>query len=124
MKFIDDMLAEKRAQMEKLQIEIETLESAKRRASGEPEIQAKAKTRRSNVKGFLIDLLRQANSTGLNAASAVEMAAKLGEHLERGTASSLLSRFKSEGVVTYDGNVYRLKQPVAAEQNEDTAAMH
>ena len=29
---------------------------------------------------------------------------------ERNTVSSLLSRFKSEGVVSYDGTVYRLKK--------------
>ncbi len=124
MKPVEDMLAEKRAELAKLQVQIETLEAALRRANGEPEAQVKVKTRRSNVKGFLIDLLREANSTGLNAARAVDMAAKRGEHLERGTASSLLSRFKSDGIVTYDGNVYRLKQTAAAEENEDASAIH
>jgi hypothetical protein len=118
------MLAEKRAELARLQVQIETLESALRRASGEPETPAKTRTRRSNVKGFLIDLLRQANAGGLNAASAVEMAAKLGEHLERGTASSLLSRFKSEGIVTYDGNVYRLKQSAPAAETDETSVVH
>jgi hypothetical protein len=61
-----------------------------------------------NVKKTLLTLLDEVGEAGLNAASAVEMAAKRGERLERPTVSSLLSRFKADGLVSYDNVVYRL----------------
>jgi hypothetical protein len=77
-----------------------------RDASGEPKVKLRAP--RSNVKQTVLDLLEKAGEAGLNAATAVDTAAKAGTTIERGTVSSLLSRLKNEGVVTYDGSVYRL----------------
>jgi len=66
--------------------------------------------RRSNVKSFIISLLTEAGTTGLNAASAVEMAGRKGVPLERTSASSILSRLKADGAAAYDGDKYRLNE--------------
>jgi len=67
-------------------------------------------SKRGNAKALLIDLLKEAGTTGLNANSAVEIAARRGIKLERGTAASNLSRMKAEGAVSYDGEKYRLPE--------------
>ena len=65
---------------------------------------------RGSAKTLLIDLLNEAQFEGLNANIAEEMAKKRGKTLKRGTAGSNLSRMKAEGIVTYDGDKYRLPQ--------------
>lgn len=63
---------------------------------------------RGGLKQILSDLLREAGTTGLNAATAVEVAQRRGTHLDRQSVSSTLSRMKAEGVVDYNGERYRL----------------
>jgi hypothetical protein len=63
---------------------------------------------RGKTKELLVTLLKDAGTTGLNAKSAVEMAAKRGIALARGSAASTLSRLKHEGVASHDGERYRL----------------
>lgn len=77
-----------------------------REAKGEPKVKLRAP--RSNVKQTVLALLEAAGAAGINAAMAVEKTAKEGIAMDRGTVSSLLSRLKNEGVVWYDGSVYRL----------------
>ncbi|WP_426037502.1 hypothetical protein [Cypionkella sp. TWP1-2-1b2] len=77
-----------------------------REARGEPKVTLRAP--RSNVKQTILAMLEDAGVVGINATGAVERAAKNGVSLERGTVSSLLSRLKNDGVVTYDGAAYRL----------------
>lgn len=62
-----------------------------------------------NVKAIVIDALREAGAKGTNAAKIVDAAARRNEALKQSTVSSMLSRFKAEGVATYDGHFYRLK---------------
>ncbi len=93
-------------EVEKIKAQEELIRDMIREAKGEPKVKLRAP--RSNVKQTILDLLEQAGTSGLNGASAVETAAKAGVSLERGTVSSLLSRLKNEGVVAYDGSVYRL----------------
>lgn len=93
-------------EVERIKAQEELIRDMIREAKGEPKVKLRAP--RSNVKQTVLDLLDQAGAAGLNAATAVETAAKAGVTLERGTVSSLLSRLKNEGVVAYDGTVYRL----------------
>lgn len=71
---------------------------------------ANARTFRTkhSVKAVLLDLLREVGVTGLNAATAVEMANRKGITLHSGSVSSTLSRFKKDDVVEFDGERYRL----------------
>jgi hypothetical protein len=63
---------------------------------------------RGKGKDLIIGLLKEAGTTGLNAKSAVEFATTRNIELARGTAAATLSRLKAAGVVTYDGDRYRL----------------
>ena len=109
MKELQQMLAEKRAQLDRLTAEINALEELSRRVSGEPLLVTSARqTRRTNLKGIVIDMLREALPKGLNAGRIVEIAASRGMPLERASVSSLLSRLKGEGIATYDGDTYTL----------------
>lgn len=64
--------------------------------------------KRSGIKQLVLDLLRECGASGLNAGVAVDIAARRGITLDRASVSSLLSRLKSEGVIAYDGDRYRL----------------
>lgn len=93
-------------EVEKIRAQEALILDMQREARGEPKVKLRAP--RSNVKQTVLALLDAAGADGVNAATAVERAAKDGMALERGTVSSLLSRLKSEGAVWYDGSVYRL----------------
>lgn len=66
---------------------------------------------RSAVKDLLLGVLAERGALGLNARTMVDLAAERGEKLRLGTVSSLLSRLKNDGLVTYDGRAYRIKEP-------------
>ena len=63
---------------------------------------------RLSVKSFVLDLLSELGTLGVNAATAVEIGERRGVHLDRQSVSSLLSRLKNEGVVVYEGERYKL----------------
>ena len=65
---------------------------------------------RANTKMIVLDLLKEAGTTGLNAQTAVALAEKRGVNLDRASVSSLLSRLKRDEIVTYDNERYRLKE--------------
>jgi hypothetical protein len=73
---------------------------------------------RGGVKVLLLDLLKEAAATGLNASTAVDLARNRGVTLLRGTAASNLSRLKRDKIVVHDGDKYRLpefsRQPALA----------
>ena len=93
-------------EIDKLKAQESLIRDMIREANGEPKVKLRAP--RSNVKQTVLDLLEAAGEAGLNATSAVDTAKNSGLTIERGTVSSLLSRLKNEGVVVYDGSVYRL----------------
>ncbi|MEM1344745.1 MAG: hypothetical protein AAGI34_09225 [Pseudomonadota bacterium] len=108
MKIIKDKIADIDEQIKKLKERRSVLVELISEMSGDKAGQKKRAVR-SNVKGAVLDLLQRVGSNGLNAAIAVDMAkSELGLRLDRGSVSSLLSRFKHDGTVFYDGRVYRL----------------
>lgn len=64
----------------------------------------------AGLKAVILDLLKEAGATGLNANSAVEMAEKKGMTLNRGSVASNLSRLSKEKAISYDGDRYRLPE--------------
>lgn len=109
MKILIDQREKLMAEMEALKYKIEGLNLAiSLLDGGEPGL--RAVSRRSGVKGYILDLLKEVGADGLNAQKAVEMATQRGHKVDRASVSSLLSRFKQEGTITYDGSVYRLKE--------------
>ena len=116
-------VAAARKQLEAAEQRLAGVEMSMRTIAGEDLITPVARPPRTNVKQMILDLLKERGAEGVNANTVVEIAAQRGEHVERGTASSLLSRFKSDGVVVYDGRVYRFpKQTLKA--SEDALAVH
>ena len=91
-----------------------------RTATGEPDPVLRP---RPQVKPLLLDMLKARGAEGVNADMVVEAAAQRNERIERGTVSSLLSRFKAEGLVFYDGKVYRLAK-YASNASMEAPAMH
>ena len=72
---------------------------------------------RSNVKQCVLQMLSDAGGEGIQATEAVDIAEKrYGVHLERGSVSSLLSRLKRDGVVTYEDGLYKLRKIVGSDQ--------
>lgn len=100
-------------EMEALKNKIAGLELAIQLLENEPAASVPdpiTRMRKSNVKGAILDLLKEVGTTGLNAQTAVEIAARRGVSLDRGSVSSLLSRLKRDGVIEHDGDRYRLPQ--------------
>jgi len=100
-------------EMEALKNKVAGLEMAISLLDGEEPGQREATApaaARSSVKGAILDLLREVGTTGLNAATAVEIASRRGIALDKQTVSSLLSRLKRDGVVVYENDRYRLAQ--------------
>lgn len=62
--------------------------------------------RTPNVKGTVMDLIIEAGRDGVTAHEIVERAAANGRQLDRPSVSSLLSRLKREGVLSFDGERY------------------
>jgi hypothetical protein len=85
-----------------VEIAIALLESSESGSSG------RNRPDKKSIKVILLDLLQEVGTTGLNAAAAVEIAERRGWRLDRGTVSSLLSRLKRDGAITYDGERYKL----------------
>ena len=66
--------------------------------------------RRGELNNIVLSLYEQAAETGLSTAECVAAASKIGTPLKATSVSSLLSRLKSDGVLMYDGERYRLKR--------------
>lgn len=64
----------------------------------------------TNLKALLLDLAREAGTTGINSNTAVTLAAKRGVKLLRGSAASNLSRLKADKALIHDGTAYRLPE--------------
>ena len=111
MKTLQERLTQKEREFAVLQAEIALLKSLMAELSGEPlESSKRLRSPRSSVKTLVLELLGEVKEAGLNAALAVETAGARGTVLDRGSVSSLLSRLKDTGLLTYDGRVYRLKE--------------
>ena len=116
MKRLEERLAEVQSRISEVQTQMALLRSKEellvemlREAKGEPAAVApRRRAPRANVKNAVLDFLGRVGSEGLNAAIAVDMAESEGQALDRGSVSSLLSRLKNEGTVTYIGGLYRL----------------
>jgi hypothetical protein len=112
MKVLEDQRDALLNEIEALRNKVAGLEMAMALLSGDSTTDEKGKKNsgKINVTATLLDLLKQAGTTGLNAQTAVEIAQARGIELEKSSVSSLLSRLKREGTLVYDGERYRLKE--------------
>jgi hypothetical protein len=65
-------------------------------------------SRRRNVTRTVMEVIEEAGSNGVTAAEVIERAAARGKSLDRASVSSLLSRNKREGLLTFDGERYHV----------------
>ena len=97
-----------------LQARLSEVEGLIRTMSGEavpePAFAAPARVRRGDLNNIVLSLYEQAAGTGLSTAECVAAASRAGTPLKATSVSSLLSRLKSDGVLMYDGERYRLKR--------------
>ncbi len=63
-------------------------------------------SRRTNVKRTVMEIVHDAGTMGVTAIEVVSRATVLGRSLDRASVSSLLSRLKREGTLTFDGDRY------------------
>jgi len=61
---------------------------------------------RRNVKRTVMNVINEAGKAGVTSTEVVQAAATKGKHLDRPSVSSLLSRLKREGVLSFDGERY------------------
>ena len=61
---------------------------------------------RRNVKRTVMEQVNEAGRSGITATEVVERAKIQGRELDKASVSSLLSRFKREGSLTFDGERY------------------
>lgn len=110
-------------QIEALTWELKGMDRAiaamKGEAAAQPE-SAERKPRSRNVKETVLTLVQRAGQEGLNVNDLLVAAQRENIHLERGTVSSLLSRFKRENVLDMrDGRYFLLRAT-----GNDTHATH
>jgi hypothetical protein len=63
-------------------------------------------SRRTNVKRTVMEIIHDAGTMGVTAVEVVGRAQVLGRSLDRASVSSLLSRLKREGTLTFNGERY------------------
>lgn len=71
---------------------------------------------RRNVKRAVLEIVQEAGRVGVTAAEVIDRAAAKGRSLNPGSVASLLSRFKQEGTLTFDGERYYPAGPQAPQE--------
>lgn len=75
-----------------------------------PEPTVAGRARRGDLKSLVLSLYEEAGEAGLSSHGCVAVAKEKGVDLQPASVSSLLSRLKSDNVLFYDGERYRLKK--------------
>ncbi len=70
---------------------------------------------RAPQKDTVLRLLTETGERGANSVDIVDLAKAQGINLDRNSVSSLLSRFKRDGVIEHDGKKYRIPRPFPRE---------
>ncbi len=70
----------------------------------------KSRVRRGGLKETVLSIAEEVGDKGMSTESCVAIAKDRGANLVPSSVSSLLSRLKADGVLFFDGQVYRLKQ--------------
>jgi hypothetical protein len=70
-----------------------------------------ARQKRGSIKQVVIDVISEAGEAGLSSAECIDAAReKRSMILDRASVASLLSRFKKDDILIFDGTRYRMKQ--------------
>jgi len=71
---------------------------------------------RRNVKRTVLEVVQEAGKSGVTASEVISRAAAKGRALNAGSVASLLSRFKQDNVLTFDGERYYPAAPQAPQE--------
>ncbi len=104
------VVADLERRLAEAQVELKTLDGAIAVMEGSPMPKGQ-RGRRSNVKKMVMGIINEAAQAGVTALEVVDKGAALGRSLDRASVSSLLSRLKREGTLTFDGERYRPMDP-------------
>ena len=116
MRLLHDRRNQLQSELAAVQARLQEVESLIRAMSGEatPEPSRASvvlsRIRRGDLNNIVLSLYERAAETGLSTAECVAAASIAGTPLKATSVSSLLSRLKSDGVLMYDGERYRLKR--------------
>ena len=97
-------LRQREREIEALRNKLKGIEASIAALGGEQPIESRRRNR--NVKQTVMDLIIDAGQAGVTAGGVVEQAAIAGRQLDRPSVSSLLSRLKREGILSFNGERY------------------
>lgn len=120
MKMIDGELDRIRMEIARLKAQEEVLLSLRARMNGEPE-QLPQKTRSPAIKPLVLDIMRESGWAGRTSGEVDELVRAKVPTVAKDTVGSVLSRLKSDGALSYDGQRYYVKEfaPKASENPFD-----
>ena len=102
-------LATIRAEISRLQAQEEVLVELIGQDNGEPPPN-RSRKRSANIKPLVLDLMHRAGFTGATSAEVDKAVRERVPTVAKDTVGSVLSRLKSDGALTYDGERYYEKQ--------------
>jgi hypothetical protein len=106
---IEGELGRVRAEMEKLKAQEELLLRLLAHANGEPGPESPRK-RSPSIKPLVLDIMARAGFTGATTAEVDKEVREKVPTVAKDTVGSILSRLKSDGALTYDGERYYEKR--------------
>jgi hypothetical protein len=109
MKMIDGELARIRSEIEKLKAQEEVLMRLQAQCAGEP-APTSPRRRSPNIKPLVLDVMQEAGWAGRTSAEVAEIVRERVPTVAKDTVGSVLSRLKSDGALTYDGERYYVKE--------------
>ena len=114
LKLLYERRTQLKAELDAAQVRLHEIENMIRLMEGKPEPElppvGAGRIRRGDLNNIVLSLYEAAAHAGLSTSECVAAAAKAGTPLKATSVSSLLSRLKSDGVLMYDGERYRLKR--------------
>jgi hypothetical protein len=110
MKIIEGELAQVRAEIERLRVKEETLLGLLGKMGGESPSPSTQRKRSPNIKPLVLELMNRAGFTGATSAEVDQAVRQRVPTVAKDTVGSVLSRLKSDGALTYDGERYYEKQ--------------
>ena len=103
-----------RTELEAARARLQEVENLIKMFGGEAMVQAppqnETRARRGDLKSLVLGLYEEAAESGLSTHGCIAAAKDRGVDIQPASVSSLLSRLKSDGVLFYDGDRYRLKR--------------
>jgi hypothetical protein len=99
-------ISQRERELEALRNRLKGFDAAIAAMTGCTSIPPPRRRTRRNVKGAVMDMIVEASTKGVTAYEIVDKAAADGRQLDRPSVSSLLSRLKREGVLSFDGERY------------------